>query len=79
MISAKDLCSAFRQAYDAQWGICYTGDGAGNFACGMVQGAVMVDNPVGLEVQTECVVTALNCHYSGNTKDKSATGALTEY
>lgn len=65
---------------NAQWGICYAGDGAGNFACGMVQGAVMVDNPVGLAVQTECVVTALSCHYAGNAKDKDvADGTLVEY
>lgn len=64
---------------NSQFGICYAGDGAGNFACGMVQGAVMVDNPVGLTVQTECVVTALSCHYTGNTKEKDAVGTLTEY
>ena len=64
---------------NAQFGICYAGDGVGNFACGMVQGAVMVDNPVGLTVQVECEVTAMNCHYTGNTKDKETTGTLTEY
>lgn len=64
---------------NAQFGICYAGDGAGNFACGMVQGAVMVDNPVGLTVQVECEVVAMNCHYTGNTKDKETTGTLTEY
>ena len=64
---------------NSQYGINYAGDGAGSFACGMVQGAVMVGNPVGLEVQVECVVTALNCHYSNNTKDKVTTGTLTEY
>jgi hypothetical protein len=64
---------------NSQYGIQYAGDGAGNFACGMVQGAVMVGNPIGLEVQVECVVTALNCHYLSNTKDKVATGTLTEY
>ena len=64
---------------NSQYGIQYAGDGAGNFACGMVQGAVMVGNPIGLEVQVECVVTALNCHYSNNTKDKVTTGTLTEY
>ena len=62
-----------------QFGICYAGDGNGNFACGMVQGAVMVDNPVGLEVQVECMVTAMGCKYAGNAKDKVATGTLTEY
>lgn len=64
---------------NAQYGICYAGDGAGNFASGIVQGAVMVDNPVGLEVQVECTVTALTCQYSGNTKDKQNTGTLVEY
>lgn len=63
-----------------QFGVCYAGDSSGNFAQGMVQGAVMVGNPVGLEVQTECLVTALDCHYTGNTKDKNVNGGtLTEY
>lgn len=63
-----------------QFGVCYAGDSSGNFAQGMVQGTVMVGNPVGLEVQTGCLVTALNCHYSGNAKDKNVNGGtLTEY
>lgn len=63
-----------------QFGVCYAGDSSGNFAQGMVQGAVMVGNPVGLEVQTGCLVTALNCHYSGNAQDKNVNGGtLTEY
>jgi hypothetical protein len=61
------------------WGVCYAGDGEGKYACGIVQGAVMVDNPIGLSVQTECVVTALNCTYINNTKDKENTGTLIEY
>ncbi len=48
-------------------------------ASGMVQGAVMVGNPVGLSVQKNCVVTAMNCTYQGNTSDKDVKGNLTEY
>ena len=64
---------------NSQFGICYAGDGVGNFACGTVQSAIMVENPVGLEVQPECIVTALNCHYVSNTKDKENAGTLIEY
>lgn len=65
---------------NALYGINYAGDSNGNFAQGMVQGAVMVGNPSGLRVETNSVVTALNCHYSGNTKDKDIVGGtLTEY
>ena len=48
-------------------------------ASGMVQGAVMVDNPIGLSVQKNCDVTAMNCTYQGNTSDKDVKGNLTEY
>ena len=48
-------------------------------ASGMVQGAVMVGNPIGLSVQKNCDVTAMNCTYQGNTSDKDAKGNLVEY
>lgn len=48
-------------------------------ASGMVQGAVMVGNPVGLSVHKNCDVTAMNCTYKDNATDKSINGSLTEY
>jgi hypothetical protein len=48
-------------------------------ASGMVQGAVMVGNPVGLVVNANCPVTAMSCVYKNNTTDKENKGLLTEY
>lgn len=48
-------------------------------ASGMVQGAVMVGNPVGLAVQNNCDVIAMNCTYQGNIKDIDNKGNLVEY
>ena len=45
----------------------------------MVQNAIMVGNPKGLVVDTGCTVTALDCKYVNNTKDKEANGTLIEY
>ncbi len=64
---------------NAQWGIGYVGSAEAGYVSGMVQGAVMADNPVGLHVQAYCVVTAMSCKYSGNAADKDIDGALTEY
>lgn len=64
---------------NAQFGIGYVGDAANGYVSGMVQGAVMVSNPVGLLVQANCEVTAMSCKYTGNTSDKNIQGVLTEY
>lgn len=48
-------------------------------ASGMVQGAVMVGNPVGLAVNKNCDVIAMNCIYKGNTTDVNNAGNLVEY
>lgn len=61
------------------WGIAYWYENTYNPCTGMVQGAVMVGNPKGLVVDAGSSVTALNCHYVGNTKDKEITGTLIEY
>lgn len=64
---------------NAQFGIGYLYTSGKNPAGGMVQGAVMAGNPVGLNVDKNCVVTAINCLYKDNTADKSIKGTLTEY
>jgi hypothetical protein len=64
---------------NALWGIAYWYENTYNPCTGMVQGAVMVGNPKGLVVDAGSSVTALNCHYVGNTKDKEITGTLVEY
>lgn len=48
-------------------------------ASGMVQGAVMVGNPVGLSVNKNCDVVAMNCIYTDNTVDVDNKGNLVEY
>ena len=48
-------------------------------AGGMVQGAVMAGNPIGLSVNANCDVVAMNCTYQDNTTDTDAKGNLTEY
>lgn len=64
---------------NASFGIGYLWSTDLEPASGMVQGAVMVGNPVGLSVQKNCVVTAMNCTYKDNTADKDVKGNLTEY
>lgn len=64
---------------NAQFGIGYVGDASNGYVSGMVQGAVMVSNPVGLLVQANCEVTAMSCKYAGNTTEKNIQGVLTEY
>lgn len=64
---------------NASFGIGYLWAADLEPASGMVQGAVMVGNPVGLSVQKNCDVIAMNCTYQGNTADKDAKGSLTEY
>jgi hypothetical protein len=61
------------------WGIAYWYENTYNPCTGMVQGATMVGNPKGLVVDAGSSVTAINCHYVGNTKDKEITGTLVEY
>ena len=48
-------------------------------ASGVVQGAVMVGNPVGLAVNKNCDVTAMNCTYKDNAVDLNNAGNLVEY
>ena len=64
---------------NASFGIGYLYTSDHNPASGMVQGAVMVDNPVGLSVDKNCDVIALNCHYDNNTTDKKFNGNVVEY
>lgn len=64
---------------NASFGIGYLWAADLEPASGMVQGAVMVGNPVGLSVQKNCDVMAMNCTYKGNTTDTDAKGNLTEY
>lgn len=64
---------------NASFGIGYLYTPTLNPANGIVEGAVMVDNPIGLSVNVNCNVTAIYCKYSGNTTDKSINGNLTEY
>ena len=64
---------------NATFGVGYLYTSGKNPAGGMVQGAVMVGNPVGLNVDANCAVTAINCLYIDNTADKSVKGTLTEY
>ena len=64
---------------NGSFGIGYLYYSAEGAASGMVQGAVMVGNPVGLSVNANCDVTAMNCIYKDNTSDKDAKGNLTEY
>lgn len=47
-------------------------------ACGMVQDAVIIDNPIGLKVDSNCEVTAMDCVYKTNETDKDIKGNLTE-
>lgn len=48
-------------------------------ANGIIQNAVMIANPVGLTVNTNCNVTATDCIYKNNTADKDIKGNLTEF
>jgi hypothetical protein len=64
---------------NAQFGIGYVGSAEAGYVSGIVQGAVMVNNPIGLLVQANCEVTAISCKYTGNTSDKNIQGVLTEY
>lgn len=61
------------------WGIAYWYENNYNPCTGMVQGAVMVNNPKGLVVDAESCVTAVNCHYVRNGVDKDIMGTLVEY
>lgn len=64
---------------NASFGIGYLWASGLEPASGMVQGAVMVGNPIGLAVQANCPVTAMSCVYKNNTTDKDNKGLLTEY
>lgn len=64
---------------NASFGIGYLYASGSGAASGMVQGAVMVGNPIGLAVNANCPVTAINCIYKNNTQDKDLKGNVTEY
>jgi hypothetical protein len=64
---------------NASFGIGYLWASDLDPASGMVQGTVIVGNPVGLSVQKNCDVTAMNCTYKDNTADTANNGNLVEY
>lgn len=64
---------------NAKYGIGYLYASSVGFASGLVQGAVMVANPIGLAVNANCPVTAVSCIYKDNTQDKEIKGTLIEY
>lgn len=64
---------------NASFGIGYLWASGLEAANGLVQGAVIVENPVGLKVDKNCYVTTMSCVYKNNTKDKENNGLLTEY
>lgn len=64
---------------NASFGIGYLYTSDHDPAGGMVQGAVMVGNPIGLSVNANCDVVAMNCTYQNNTTDKDVKGNLIEY
>ena len=64
---------------NASFGIGYLWASDNEPASGMVQGAVMAGNPVGLKVNENCNVTAMGCIYQGNTVDVENKGNLIEY
>lgn len=64
---------------NGSFGIGYLYTSTRNPASGMVQGAVMEGNPVGLSVDANCTVVALNCHYVNNTTGKVFNGNVTEH
>ena len=64
---------------NGSFGIGYLYYSAEGAASGMVQGAVITGNPIGLTVQASCSVTAMDCLYKNNSSDKEIKGTLTEY
>ena len=64
---------------NTSFGIGYLWSTGLESASGIVQGAVMVGNPIGLSVNANCNVTAINCAYKNNTVDKDNKGNLVEY
>lgn len=64
---------------NAAFGIGYLWSSGYNPASGIVQGAVITDNPIGLKVDSNCTVTEmLNC-FNGNDTDKVLNGNVTTY
>lgn len=61
------------------FGIGYLYASSSGHADGMVEGAILVDNPVGLVVNANCNVTASSCIYKNNAADKEINGNFTEY
>lgn len=64
---------------NASFGIGYLSASSSGHADGKVEGAILVDNPIGLVVNANCNVTASGCVYKDNTKEKEIKGNLTEY
>lgn len=64
---------------NASFGIGYLYTSTHNPASGTVQGAVMVDNPIGIQVDANCPVTMLSCVLKNNTTERQIKGILTEY
>ena len=64
---------------NAQWGIGYVGSAEAGYSNGMIQDSVLVDNAIGLVVQENCTVTALNCKYVNNSSKTKINGTLIEY
>lgn len=64
---------------NGSFGIGYLWADGYNPASGMVQGAVMVGNPIGLSVNKNCDVIEMGCHYIDNDTDKVLNGNVSEY
>lgn len=64
---------------NASFGIGYLWASGLEPASGMVQGAAMVGNPIGLSVQKNCDVIAMNCVYQDNASEVDNRGNLVEY
>jgi hypothetical protein len=61
------------------FGIGYLYASSSGHADGMIEGAILVDNPIGLVVNANCNVTASSCIYKNNAADKEIKGNFTEY
>ncbi len=64
---------------NGMYGIGYLYYSANGAASGIVQGAVMDGNPIGLAVNANCPVTVISPIFKNNTKDKEYKGTVTEY
>lgn len=64
---------------NGMYGIGYLFSSGLEPASGMIQGAVMVGNPIGLAVNANCPVTVISPIFTNNTTDKEYNGIVTEY